>query len=136
MMRGEQQVLTKDGSMKPLSEVTKDNYNPMSSEADHYHVKQEPVRNFDPMTGKKILPPYLQKYDIAEWQRGMKERLEQQGWKVEILFDPIAYANEQAEKAQAEAKANAKAEALAEEIERKAIETKKTKSANQVKKEA
>lgn len=54
-----------------------------------YHVLQE-KQKFDSQTGERLSVPFVQKYGQREFEAFIKRRLEGQGWKLTILFDPTA----------------------------------------------
>lgn len=52
-----------------------------------YHVLQEKTK-FDSTTGERLSAPFVQKYGRREFEAFIKRRLEGQGWKITILYDP------------------------------------------------
>lgn len=118
---------TKDVS---ILEVTAENYIVPVGEEREYHCKIE-QRQFNPKTGQRQSKPRIQKFEAKSWPMHARN-LRQQGWEIEVLYDPtdflkaeeekLAKTREQItkEKAEAEAKKMAaereaiKAELLAE----------------------
>ncbi len=111
---------TKDVS---ILEVTAENYIVPEGEKGTYHCKIE-QRSFNPVTGVRQSRPRIQKFEPKMWPATLRN-LKQQGWFVEVLYDPTAYLKEQEEKAgktaQQIAEAKAKAAAEAKKAEREAI---------------
>jgi hypothetical protein len=73
-----------------------------------FHVEIE-IRQFSPVTGKKISTPRIQKFGMKAWE-GIKKELEKQSYTIEILHDPNVWLAEQHAKEAAEKIAAEKAE--------------------------
>lgn len=82
-----------------ILEVTKDNYIVPQGEENTYHCKIEQTQ-FNPRNGKRMSKPRIQKFD-AKMFPSLQRTLKQQGWDIEILYDPTDYLQEQEEKRQA-----------------------------------
>lgn len=81
---------TKDVS---LLEVTPENYIVPKGEENTYHCRIE-QRQFDASTGRRLSVPRIQKFDAKMFPM-LQRTLKQQGWTVEILYDPTDYNREQ-----------------------------------------
>lgn len=135
----------------PIAEVTAENYIVPKGEEGIYHVRQE-VKTFDQRTGKRLSRPRIQKYGVKEYQT-VSRILRQQGYEMELLYDPTDWLRQQAEaKAEREAltarqqherkvrqrdeeRAKMKAEILAELKAEGIIPAKSEKKASKPKKE-
>ena len=80
----------------PISEVNAANYIVPEGEEGSYHVKQE-ITTFHQKTGKRLSVPRIQKYGAKEYQV-ISRNLKQQGYDIEVLYDPTDWLREQAEK--------------------------------------
>lgn len=80
---------TKDVS---LLEVTRENYIVPRGEEDTYHCRIEQTQ-FNPRNGKRVSRPRLQKFE-AKMYPSIARVLRQQGWDIEVLYDPTAYLQE------------------------------------------
>lgn len=81
----------------PILEVTRDNYIVPRGEEDTYHCKIEQTQ-FNPRNGKRQSKPRIQKFD-AKMYPTIARNLRQQGWDIEVLYDPTEYLQEKEEKA-------------------------------------
>ena len=106
-------MITKDGKDLPIGELTAQNYLCPKGEEGTYHVLQELVR-FDPMTGKRLSKPCIQKYGRKMWTSMIYDNLLKQGYQLTILHDPTEYEEANREKMEKAAKARAEAKAKAE----------------------
>ena len=76
--------------------VTKDNYIVPRGEEDTYHCIIE-QKQFNQRNGKRISKPRIQKFDAKMFPL-LSRNLRQQGWDVEIIYDPTEYLAEREEK--------------------------------------
>ena len=81
----------------PILEVTRDNYIVPRGEEDTYHCKIEQTQ-FNPRNGKRQSKPRIQKFD-AKMYPTIARNLRQQGWDIEVLYDPMEYLQEKEAKA-------------------------------------
>ena len=81
---------TKDVS---LLEVTPENYIVPKGEENTYHCRIE-QRQFDASTGRRLSVPRIQKFEAKMFPM-LQRTLKQQGWTVDILYDPTDYNREQ-----------------------------------------
>lgn len=81
---------TKDVS---ILEVTPENYIVPKGEEGSYHCRIE-QRQFDASTGRRLSVPRIQKFEAKMFPM-LQRTLKQQGWTVEILYDPTDYNREQ-----------------------------------------
>jgi hypothetical protein len=81
----------------PILEVTRDNYIVPRGEEDTYHCKIEQTQ-FNPRNGKRQSKPRIQKFD-AKMYPTIARNLRQQGWDIEVLYDPTEYLQEKEAKA-------------------------------------
>lgn len=70
-----------------LAEGEKEAYAVSSEEKDLYHVRLSLKNSFDPQTGKRIVKPFVQKYNVKMWKT-IYDTIIAQGYNVEILHDP------------------------------------------------
>ena len=77
----------------PILEVTAENYIVPRGEEDTYHCRIEQTQ-FNPRNGKRMSKPRIQKFD-AKMYPSLARTLRQQGWDIEVLYDPTAYLEEQ-----------------------------------------
>lgn len=110
----------------PILEVNAANYIVPKGEEGTVHCRIEQVQ-FNPNTGVRQSRPRIQKFEPKSWP-GIQRILRQQGWTIDILYDPMAWLKEKEEKermsieervrlaqeAEAKKKAALKAEILAE----------------------
>ena len=136
----------------PVLEVNAANYIVPKGEEGTVHCRIEQVQ-FNPNTGVRQSRPRIQKFEPKTWP-GTQRILRQQGWTIDILYDPTAWLKEKEEKERlsieervrlaqeaeakkkAEMKAALKAEILAELKEAgiiKAEESKETKGGSKKK---
>ena len=136
----------------PVLEVNAANYIVPKGEEGTVHCRIEQVQ-FNPNTGVRQSRPRIQKFEPKSWP-GIQRILRQQGWTIDILYDPTAWLKEKEEKERlsieervrlaqeaeakkkAEMKAALKAEILAELKEAgviKAEESKETKGGSKKK---
>lgn len=136
----------------PILEVNAANYIVPKGEEGTVHCRIEQVQ-FNPNTGVRQSRPRIQKFEPKTWP-GIQRILRQQGWTIDVLYDPTAWLKEKEEKERlsieervrlaqeaeakkkAEMKAALKAEILAELKEAgviKAEESKETKGGSKKK---
>ena len=136
----------------PILEVNAANYIVPKGEEGTVHCRIEQVQ-FNPNTGVRQSRPRIQKFEPKSWP-GIQRILRQQGWTIDVLYDPTAWLREKEEKERmsieervrlaqeaeakkkAEMKAALKAEILAELKEAgviKADESKETKGGSKKK---
>ena len=77
----------------PILEVTPENYIVPKGEEGSYHCRIE-QRQFDASTGRRLSVPRIQKFEAKMFPM-LQRTLKQQGWTVEILYDPTDYNREQ-----------------------------------------
>ena len=82
----------------PIVEVTKDNYIVPKGEQDTFHCRIE-QKQFHPQTGKRLSKPIIQKFD-AKMYPSVARNLRQQGWDIEVLYDPTDFLEEREAKRQ------------------------------------
>lgn len=73
----------------PIVEVTKDNYIVPRGEEDTYHCKIEQTQ-FNPRNGKRLSKPRIQKFEPKSYPQ-IARNLRQQGWDIEVLYDPSEF---------------------------------------------
>ena len=73
----------------PIVEVTKENYIVPRGEEDTYHCKIEQTQ-FNPRNGKRLSKPRIQKFDSKMYAQ-VARNLRQQGWDIEVLYDPTEF---------------------------------------------
>jgi hypothetical protein len=73
----------------PLLEVTAENYIVPRGEEDTYHCRIEQTQ-FNPRNGKRQSRPRIQKFD-AKMYPSVARNLRQQGWDIEVLYDPTEF---------------------------------------------
>ena len=73
----------------PIVEVTPENYIVPRGEEDTYHCKIEQTQ-FNPRNGKRLSKPRIQKFD-AKMYAQVARNLRQQGWDIEVLYDPTEF---------------------------------------------
>ena len=111
----------------PLLEVTKENYIVPRGEEDTYHCRIEQTQ-FNPRNGQRVSRPRIQKFN-AKMYPSIARNLRQQGWDIEVLYDPTEFlAEREAKRAEmrdltfkqcqelAEKKKQAERQALKDEI--------------------
>ena len=79
-------------------EVTAENYIVPRGEEDTYHCKIEQTQ-FNPRNGKRMSKPRIQKFN-AKMYPSLARNLRQQGWDIEVLYDPTEFLKEQEAKRQ------------------------------------
>ena len=79
-------------------EVTAENYIVPRGEEDTYHCRIEQTQ-FNPRNGKRQSKPRIQKFD-AKMYPSLARNLRQQGWDIEVLYDPTEYLSERDAKRQ------------------------------------
>ena len=82
----------------PIVEVTAENYIVPRGEEGTYHCRIE-QKQFDMRTGKRLSKPRIQKFE-AKMYPSIARNLRQQGWDIEVLYDPSDYLQEQEAKRQ------------------------------------
>ena len=85
----------------PLLEVTRENYIVPRAEQGTYHCRIEQTQ-FDARYGTRLSRPRIQKFD-AKMYPTIARNLRQQGWDIDVLYDPTDYlAEKEAERKQRE----------------------------------
>lgn len=84
---------TKDVS---ILEVTAENYIVPVGEEREFHCKIE-QRQFNPKTGQRQSKPRIQKFEAKSWPMHARN-LRQQGWEIEVLYDPTDFLKAEEEK--------------------------------------
>ena len=83
----------------PIVEVTPENYIVPKGEEDTFHCKIEQTQ-FNPRNGKRLSRPRIQKFE-AKMYPSVARNLRQQGWDIEVLYDPTEFiAEREAKRAQ------------------------------------
>ena len=77
----------------PVMEVTAENYIVPRGEEDTYHCKIEQTQ-FNPRNGKRMSKPRIQKFN-AKMYPSIARNLRQQGWDIEVLYDPTEFLRQQ-----------------------------------------
>jgi hypothetical protein len=80
----------------PILEVNAANYIVPKGEEGTVHCRIEQVQ-FNPNTGVRQSRPRIQKFEPKSWP-GIQRILRQQGWTIDILYDPTAWLKEKEEK--------------------------------------
>ena len=80
----------------PILEVNAANYIVPKGEEGTVHCRIEQVQ-FNPNTGVRQSRPRIQKFEPKSWT-GIQRILRQQGWTIDILYDPTAWLKEKEEK--------------------------------------
>ena len=96
----------------PLLEVTAENYIVPKGEEDTFHCRIEQIQ-FNRNNGKRESRPRIQKFE-AKMYPTIARNLRQQGYTIDVLYDPTEFLKEREAKRKAEEKAALKAEILAE----------------------
>ena len=73
----------------PIVEVTAENYIVPRGEEDTYHCKIEQTQ-YNPRNGKRLSRPRIQKFDAKMYPQ-VSRNLRQQGWDIEVLYDPTEF---------------------------------------------
>ena len=73
----------------PIVEVTAENYIVPRGEEDTYHCKIEQTQ-FNPRNGKRLSRPRIQKFESKMYPQ-VARNLRQQGWDIEVLYDPTEF---------------------------------------------
>ena len=73
----------------PIVEVTAENYIVPRGEEDTYHCKIEQTQ-FNPRNGKRLSKPRIQKFESKMYPQ-VARNLRQQGWDIEVLYDPTEF---------------------------------------------
>ena len=73
----------------PIVEVTAENYIVPRGEEDTYHCKIEQTQ-FNPRNGKRMSRPRIQKFE-SKMYPSVARNLRQQGWDIEVLYDPTEF---------------------------------------------
>lgn len=107
-----------------ILDVTAENYIVPRGEEDTYHCRIE-VKRFDANTGKRMSVPRIQKFD-AKMYPMIARNLKQQGYTIDVLYDPTDFLNEKLKEMQ-EREATTLAERKAKEEEKRAAEKKALK---------
>ena len=107
----------------PILEVTPENYIVPKGEEGTYHCRIE-QRQFNPRTGQRLSKPFIQKFEPKTWAATARN-LRQQGWDIEVLYDPSEFLAEReakrAEMRDLTFKQRQEAEAKRKAAERKAL---------------
>jgi len=80
----------------PILEVNAANYIVPKGEEGTVHCRIEQVQ-FNPNTGARQSRPRIQKFEPKSWP-GIQRILRQQGWTIDVLYDPTAWLKEKEEK--------------------------------------
>lgn len=80
-------MLTKGNKDLPIDKVTAENYLVPKGTEKRYHVKME-IPRFDPATGAKLSKANIRQFGINTY-RNLASAMAKQGYKMEVLFDPI-----------------------------------------------
>ena len=80
----------------PILEVTAENYIVPKGEEGTYHCRIE-QKQFDQRTGNRISKPIVQKFEPKMYP-SVAKNLKQQGWTIDVLYDPTDYLKEVEEK--------------------------------------
>lgn len=80
----------------PVLEVNAANYIVPKGEEGTVHCRIEQVQ-FNPNTGVRQSRPRIQKFEPKSWP-GIQRILRQQGWTIDVLYDPTAWLKEKEEK--------------------------------------
>ena len=108
----------------PILEVTAANYIVPQGEEGSYHCRIEQTQ-FNPRNGQRVSRPRIQKFN-AKMYPSIARNLRQQGWDIDVLYDPTEFLKEQEAKRQAMLEMTYKERKEAEE-KRKAEERKALK---------
>ena len=73
----------------PIVEVTAENYIVPRGEEDTYHCKIEQTQ-FNQRNGKRLSRPRIQKFESKMYPQ-IARNLRQQGWDIEVLYDPTEF---------------------------------------------
>ena len=73
----------------PIVEVTAENYIVPRGEEDTFHCKIEQTQ-FNPRNGKRMSRPRIQKFE-SKMYPSVARNLRQQGWDIEVLYDPTEF---------------------------------------------
>lgn len=73
----------------PLVEVTPENYIVPKGEENTYHCKIEQTQ-YNPRNGKRLSRPRIQKFESKMYPQ-VARNLRQQGWDIEVLYDPTEF---------------------------------------------
>ena len=82
----------------PILEVTAANYIVPQGEEGTYHCRIE-QQQFNPQDGRRLSRPRIQKFEAKSFP-SVKRNLLQQGWTIDVLYDPTDYLNKLKEQAQ------------------------------------
>lgn len=103
----------------PILEVTAENYIVPQGEENTYHCRIEQIQ-FSPTTGKRLSRPMVQKFD-AKLFPSIRRLLKQQGWTIDVLYDPTEWLKEQKEKKEMTRAKRMELEAARKQKERDAL---------------
>ena len=81
----------------PILEVTAANYIVPQGEEGTYHCRIE-QQQFNPQDGRRLSRPRIQKFEAKSFP-SVKRNLLQQGWTIDVLYDPTDFLNKQKEQA-------------------------------------
>ena len=73
----------------PIVEVTAENYIVPRGEEDTFHCKIEQTQ-YNPRNGKRLSRPRIQKFE-SKMYPAIARNLRQQGWDIEVLYDPTEF---------------------------------------------
>ena len=82
----------------PILEVNAANYIVPQGEEGAYHCRIEQLQ-FSPSDGRRLSRPRIQKFEPKSWPI-VKRNLQQQGWTIDVLYDPTEWLAKENEKAQ------------------------------------
>lgn len=88
---------TKNGIELPVEKITAGNYQVPKGEEKLYHIKQE-IRQFNPKTGVKISVPSIQKFGPKIYKTIVERNLRGLGYTIDVLHDPVAWMQANAER--------------------------------------
>ena len=103
----------------PILEVTAENYIVPQGEENTFHCRIEQIQ-FSPTTGKRLSRPMVQKFDAKLFQ-SIRRLLKQQGWTIDVLYDPTEWLKEQKEKNEMTREKRKELEAARKQKERDAL---------------
>lgn len=79
-----------------LLDVTAENYIVPDGEKNTYHCRIE-MKSFDPYSGKRKSVPRIQKFGRKEFETSIFHTLKNQGYTVDVLYNPTEWLKEQEE---------------------------------------
>lgn len=103
----------------PILEVTAANYIVPQGEEGTYHCRIEQMQ-FNPSDGRRLSRPRIQKFEPKSWP-AVSRNLRQQGWTIDVLYDPTDWLSKKSEEAQLTAAERQRQAAEAEAKKRAAM---------------